>query len=106
LQIKNSLISSVLLHLVTLSLIVPSLLIIPSLRERDSDKDGKVNFQEFFHGLFDLVRNYDEEGHNSSHLSDNLMEAPAKKLFDELDKDGDGYSSGVLSAFLFFSLAL
>ncbi|KAH8507921.1 hypothetical protein H0E87_010172 [Populus deltoides] len=71
-------------------------------RERDSDKDGKVNFQEFFHGLFDLVRNYDEEGHNSSHLSDNLMEAPAKKLFDELDKDGDGYSSGVLSAFLFF----
>ncbi|KAH8507918.1 hypothetical protein Peur_049902 [Populus x canadensis] len=64
-------------------------------RERDSDKDGKVNFQEFFHGLFDLVRNYDEEGHNSSHLSDNLMEAPAKKLFDELDKDGDGFLSDI-----------
>ncbi|KAF2323798.1 hypothetical protein GH714_036974 [Hevea brasiliensis] len=62
-------------------------------RERDSDKDGKVNFKEFFHGLFDLVRNYDEESHNSSHLSDDSMEAPAKMLFAQLDKDGDGYLS-------------
>ncbi|KAF9678756.1 hypothetical protein SADUNF_Sadunf07G0068700 [Salix dunnii] len=64
-------------------------------RERDSDKDGKVNFQEFFHGLFDLVRNYGEEGHNSSYLSEDSVEAPAKKLFDELDKDGDGFLSDV-----------
>lgn len=61
-------------------------------RERDTDRDGKVNFKEFFHGLFDLVRNYDEEGHNSSDHSDDSMEAPARKLFAELDRDGDGYS--------------
>ncbi|KAL6187291.1 hypothetical protein ACLB2K_038691 [Fragaria x ananassa] len=62
-------------------------------RERDTDKDGKVNFKEFFHGLFDLVRNYDEEDHNATHQSDDLMEAPAKILFAQLDKDGDGYLS-------------
>lgn len=65
------------------------------IRERDSDKDGKVNFKEFFHGLFDLVRNYDEEGHNSSHVPDDSDESPAKKLFSQLDKDGDGYLSDV-----------
>ncbi|KAK6921490.1 EF-hand domain [Dillenia turbinata] len=61
------------------------------IRERDTDKDGKLSFKEFFHGLFDLVRTYDEEGYNSSHHSDNPTEAPAKKLFADLDKDGDGY---------------
>ncbi|RAL39981.1 hypothetical protein DM860_008121 [Cuscuta australis] len=65
------------------------------IRERDSDKDGKVNFNEFFHGLFDLVRNYDEDGHNTSHHSEESESTPAKKLFDELDKDGDGYLSDV-----------
>jgi hypothetical protein len=60
------------------------------LRERDTDKDEKINFKEFFHGLFDLVRNYDEESHNSSHQSDDSMEAPARTLFAQLDKDGDG----------------
>ncbi|CAH9096778.1 unnamed protein product [Cuscuta epithymum] len=65
------------------------------IRERDSDKDGKVNFNEFFHGLFDLVRNYDEDGHNASHHSEDSERTPAKKLFDELDKDGDGYLSDV-----------
>ncbi|XP_030522607.1 calumenin-B [Rhodamnia argentea] len=64
-------------------------------RERDSDKDGKVNFNEFFRGLFDLVRNYDEESHNSSHNSDDSMEAPARVLFNQLDKDGDGYLTDV-----------
>lgn len=59
-------------------------------RERDSDKDGKVNFKEFFHGLFDLVRNYDEESHDTSHHSEDSQESPARKLFAELDKDGDG----------------
>ncbi|KMT02568.1 hypothetical protein BVRB_9g202550 [Beta vulgaris subsp. vulgaris] len=63
------------------------------IRERDTDKDGKVNFNEFFHGLFDLVRNYEEEGHghNSTHHTDDSIETPAaRKLFNELDKDGDG----------------
>lgn len=62
-------------------------------RERDTDKDEKINFKEFFHGLFDLVRNYDEENHNSTHQSDDLMEFPARNLFAQLDKDGDGYLS-------------
>lgn len=62
-------------------------------RERDTDRDGKLNFKEFFHGLFDLVRNYDEERHNSSHETDNAMEGSAKVLFAQLDKDGDGYMS-------------
>ncbi|XP_052203900.1 uncharacterized protein LOC127809188 [Diospyros lotus] len=65
------------------------------IRERDTDKDGKISFKEFFHGLFDFVRNYDEEGHNSTHGSDDSNEAPARKLFAELDKDGDGYLSDV-----------
>ncbi|PWA78468.1 calcium-binding EF hand family protein [Artemisia annua] len=65
-------------------------------RERDTDKDGKVNFKEFFHGLFDLVRNYDEESHNSSHESNNdALESPARKFFAELDKDADGFLSDV-----------
>ncbi|KAL3824284.1 hypothetical protein ACJIZ3_020313 [Penstemon smallii] len=63
------------------------------IRERDSDRDGKVNFKEFFHGLFDLVRNYEEDGHNSTHEFNDSLEAPAKKLFTQLDKDGDGYLS-------------
>ncbi|XP_021892399.1 calmodulin-4-like isoform X1 [Carica papaya] len=65
------------------------------LRERDSDGDGKVNFKEFFHGLFDLVRNYDEDSDNSSHPSGDLMETPAKNMFSRLDKDGDGYLSDI-----------
>lgn len=55
-------------------------------RERDKDNDGKLNFQENFHGLFDSIRNY-EEAYNQS----DSMEAPANKLFKELDKDNDGY---------------
>ncbi|KAI3502016.1 hypothetical protein L1887_30047 [Cichorium endivia] len=64
-------------------------------RERDTDKDGKVNFKEFFHGLFDLVRNYDEDSHNSSNESSDSLESPAKIFFAQLDKDGDGYLSDV-----------
>ncbi|KAL4194588.1 hypothetical protein AMTRI_Chr05g60110 [Amborella trichopoda] len=62
-------------------------------KERDIDKDGKLNFQEFFHGLFDLIRSYDEIDSNYTHESDPLKETPAKKLFDELDKDKDGFLS-------------
>ncbi|GKU90899.1 hypothetical protein SLEP1_g4843 [Rubroshorea leprosula] len=64
-------------------------------RERDTNKDGKIDFKEFFHGLFDLVRNYGEENHNASQSSDDLMEIPAKQLFSELDKDGDKHLSDV-----------
>ncbi|MED6112748.1 hypothetical protein PIB30_064431 [Stylosanthes scabra] len=65
------------------------------IRERDTDRDGKINFKEFFHGLFDLVRNYDEENHTGSHHSDNSMDSPARMLFAQLDKDGDGLLSDV-----------
>ncbi|EPS67553.1 hypothetical protein M569_07223 [Genlisea aurea] len=73
------------------------------IRERDSDKDGKMSFHEFFHGLFhSLSGRSDEENHNSSssssssHLvSDDEENAPAQKLFNQLDKDGDGYLSDV-----------
>lgn len=68
------------------------------LRERDTDKDGKVNFKEFFHGLFDMVRNYDEEGHNTSHEFHDSTEGPARTLFSQLDKDGDRYSSNIHSS--------
>ncbi|XP_058743713.1 uncharacterized protein LOC131616408 [Vicia villosa] len=64
-------------------------------RERDMDRDGKVNFKEFFHGLFDLVRNYDKESYNVSHHSDDSMDASANQLFDKLDKDGDRYLSDI-----------
>ncbi|XP_022993500.1 calumenin-like [Cucurbita maxima] len=62
------------------------------IRERDSDKDGKINFNEFFHGLFDMVRNYDEN-HNSSHHSEESRDGPARNLFAVLDKDNDGHLS-------------
>ena len=50
------------------------------------------------------MRNYGEEGHNSSYLSEDSVDGPAKKLFDELDKDGDGYLSGVFSVLFFVSI--
>ncbi|XP_013628581.1 PREDICTED: calumenin-A [Brassica oleracea var. oleracea] len=62
-------------------------------RERDSDKDGKIGFEEFYHGLFDTVRNYEEDNHNATHPYHDLPEGPAKQLFSQLDKDGDGYLS-------------
>ncbi|XP_010452869.1 PREDICTED: calumenin-A-like [Camelina sativa] len=64
-------------------------------RERDSDKDGKISFEEFFHGLFDTVRNYEEDNHNSTHPYHDLPEGPAKQLFSQLDKNDDGYLSDV-----------
>ncbi|XP_031505916.1 uncharacterized protein LOC116268396 [Nymphaea colorata] len=62
-------------------------------RERDTNKDGKIDFQEFFHGLFDMIRNYDDPDHNASHVFETSREVPAKKLFGELDRDNDGYVS-------------
>ncbi|RRT47293.1 hypothetical protein B296_00053834 [Ensete ventricosum] len=61
------------------------------IRERDKDKDGKLNFQEFFNGLFDLIRR--DDLYNLTHESDTSTEAPAKKLFSQLDHNNDGYLS-------------
>jgi hypothetical protein len=56
-------------------------------RERDKDNDGKLNFQEFFSGLFYSIRHYDDEG-----ITDDTggSDAPAKKSFSHLDLDNDG----------------
>lgn len=62
------------------------------IRERDKDRDGKLNFQEYFSGLFDSLRNYGE-AYNLTDRSDTSVEAPAKKLFSQLDKDNDGLLS-------------
>lgn len=64
-------------------------------RERDTDRDGKVSFREFFYGLYDLVNNYDEKSYNDSHHSDDSIDASAKVLFSQLDKDFDGYLSDI-----------
>ncbi|KAG1367633.1 calumenin [Cocos nucifera] len=56
------------------------------IRERDKDKDGKLSFEEYFHGLFDAIQDYDEFYNHS----DSSME---KKLFMQLDRDNDGFLS-------------
>lgn len=61
----------------------------PFYRQRDRDKDGKLNFQEYFNGLFDSIRDFNEHVHNAS--SDGSSELLAKKLFSEIDHDNDGY---------------
>ncbi|XP_042469572.1 calumenin-like [Zingiber officinale] len=62
------------------------------IRERDKDKDGKLNFQEYFNGLFNLIRRTDDV-HNSTFKSETSSEMPAKNLFSELDRDNDGFLS-------------
>ena len=61
-------------------------------RERDRDKDGKLNFAEFEHEFYDLVRLYDEESlHKDTNVdSSAIREAGAKRKFSELDKNKDG----------------
>ncbi|CAL9118129.1 unnamed protein product [Musa acuminata var. zebrina] len=61
------------------------------IRERDKDKDGKLNFQEYFNGLFDLIRK--DDVYNFTHESDSSTDAPAKRLFSQLDHNNDGYLS-------------
>ncbi|CAL9117854.1 unnamed protein product, partial [Musa textilis] len=62
------------------------------IRERDTDKDGKLNFEEYLTGLFHLIRNYDEV-YSSTHETDTSNEIPAKKLFAQLDLDNNGFLS-------------
>jgi calumenin len=56
-------------------------------RERDKDNDGKLNFQEFFSGLFYSIRHHDDESSTEYY---NGSDAPAKKSFSQLDLDNDG----------------
>ncbi|XP_010924990.3 LOW QUALITY PROTEIN: uncharacterized protein [Elaeis guineensis] len=60
------------------------------IRERDKDKDGKLSFEEYFHGLFDAIQDYDEI---YNHSDSSMEEASAKKLFTQLDRDNDGFLS-------------
>lgn len=62
-------------------------------RERDKDKDGKLSFKEYFHGLFGAIQDYDEI---DNHSDSSMVEASAKKLFTQLDRDNDGYKPGEL----------
>jgi Ca2+-binding EF-hand superfamily protein len=57
-------------------------------RERDKDNDGKLNFQEFFSGLFYWIRHDDDEEGSTEYY--NGSDAPAKKSFSQLDLDNDG----------------
>ena len=56
-------------------------------RERDKDTDGKLNFQEFYNGLFYSIRHYDDD---TSTDDSNGSDAPAIKSFSQLDLDNDG----------------
>lgn len=58
-------------------------------RERDSNKDRVLDFQEFFHGIYDLIRNYEDPQHDGDE-SDDSHEVAAKILFNQLDRDGSG----------------
>lgn len=59
------------------------------IRERDNNKDQKLDFGEFFPRIFDLVRRVDED-YILSNWDDDEPEALAKKMFSELDNDYDG----------------
>ncbi|OAY75363.1 45 kDa calcium-binding protein [Ananas comosus] len=59
------------------------------LRERDKDRDGKLNFLEFLNGLYDSVRDLNEVHDHS----DAMTVVHGKKIFEQLDLDGDGFLS-------------
>uniref|UniRef100_A0A0E0MYA7 EF-hand domain-containing protein n=1 Tax=Oryza rufipogon TaxID=4529 RepID=A0A0E0MYA7_ORYRU len=60
------------------------------IRQRDKDGDGKLNFEEYFHGLHDHIHGYDDENADISHIGNNTV---AKERFSKLDKDSDGFIS-------------
>lgn len=60
------------------------------IRQRDKDGDGKLNFQEYFHGLHDHIHGYDDENADISHIGNMTI---AKQRFSKLDKDNDGFIS-------------
>lgn len=62
-------------------------------RQRDKDGDGKLNFEEYFHGLHDHIHGYDDENAAISHIGNMTI---AKERFAKLDKDNDGYMIAAL----------
>ncbi|CAL9765326.1 unnamed protein product [Musa acuminata subsp. burmannicoides] len=58
------------------------------IRQKDGDEDGKLNFKEYFVGLFDSIRDDDGPYNHSATLGQ------AKMLFSRLDQDNDGFLSG------------
>ncbi|KAF0916264.1 hypothetical protein E2562_005880 [Oryza meyeriana var. granulata] len=60
------------------------------IRQRDKDGDGKLNFDEYFHGLHDHIHGYDDENADISHIGNITV---AKERFSKLDKDSDGFVS-------------
>ncbi|KAL6882111.1 hypothetical protein ACP4OV_011583 [Aristida adscensionis] len=60
------------------------------IRQRDKDGDGKLNFDEFFHGLHDHIHGYDDENADISHIGNITI---AKERFSKLDQDNDGFIS-------------
>ncbi|KAL5219975.1 hypothetical protein ABZP36_024688 [Zizania latifolia] len=69
---------------------ITNLLCKQEIRQRDKDGDGKLNFEEYFHGLHDHIHGYDDENADISHIGNITV---AKERFSKLDKDGDGFIS-------------
>jgi Ca2+-binding EF-hand superfamily protein len=69
---------------------VINLLCRQELRQRDKDGDGKLTFEEYFHGLHDHIHGYDDENAEISHIGNMTI---AKERFSKLDKDNDGFIS-------------
>ncbi|XP_006646020.1 calumenin-like [Oryza brachyantha] len=67
-----------------------SLLCKQEIRQRDKDGDGKLNFEEYFHGLHDHIHGYDDENAYISLIGNTTV---AKERFAKLDKDNDGFVS-------------
>ncbi|VAH61152.1 unnamed protein product [Triticum turgidum subsp. durum] len=59
-------------------------------RQRDKGGDGKLNFEEYFHGLHDHIHGYDDENAAISHIGNMTI---ANERFSKLDKDNDGFIS-------------
>lgn len=55
-------------------------------RERDTDKDGKLDFKEFMAGMYENIKDLDQD-HATSH---DLSESRSKHLFMQLDLNHDG----------------
>lgn len=77
-------------------------LIFEVVRDRDDDKDGKLNFNEFKENLWfelkpdhDMIDDYRQDGyeHNPEHEEEDITAAKGK--FTELDTDKDGHISTV-----------
>ncbi|XP_078168001.1 uncharacterized protein LOC144562658 [Carex rostrata] len=59
------------------------------IRERDTDKDGKLDFKEFMAGMYENIKDLDQDHATSLDSS----ESRSKHLFMQLDLNHDGYLS-------------